>query len=406
MTEFVLHAADQSFLRSDALPILIREGPVNRLSQQEIEQWRTLCASDFQFSSPLLTPDFSRFITAIRDDVRIILAFQDNRLIGVLPVHRRSFGHARPVGAPFSDYSGPLIAPGILLTTAEFIRLAGYSSFRAQTSIAPPHALSAGYHETAEGSYVIRLHGQTPAQYLESRRALHPKRFKNFRRLISKLEREIGPIQFVSGAPAALGVERLLSWKSDQFGREGLLDLTSANLSRAVLDHAIATPFEEATQLGGFMTGLQIDGKLIAGHFGVRLGSDFHPWISAFDRDLTEYSPGVLLLYRVIEEMSMIGLTTYDLAGGHDFYKKYFAEQERFIRDIACSAPTIAGRLQHWSYESWKLFGAGNPASVAARIRRRIDHAAASESGLCARVTDFLTALRKRSRPSEQPDEL
>lgn len=385
--------------------ISIIEKRASDLTAGERDQWSALCRSDFQYGSPLLTPKFTEFIARIRDDVRVMLAFDGNRLVGVLPVHQRLFGHARPVGAPFCDYSGPLIAQGAEVSIAQMLHRAGYASYRTQTAVVPLVPDSELRQGIGEGSYVIRLKGQSPEAYLETRRGLHPKRFKNFRRLFSKLEREQGGIAFFSGAPLDADLEKLMEWKSDQFRREGLLDLTTAELSREVLDLSIKTPYQTPSEIGGFMTGLRLNGQLIAGHFGVRLDRDFHPWISAFDPNFTEYSPGVLLLSRVIEEMNAMSLETYDLAGGHDFYKKYFADQERFICDLSVSAPTVLGRAQHASFEGWNLLGAKHSESIAGRIRRRIDHAAACESSLGARVEDFLRAVKKRGRSPETVDE-
>ena len=401
MTMLAFRADDIAEERPQALQTTYHVESMDALSPSNIEQWSALCRSDFQYGSPLLTPEFARFIAEFREDVRVVLALQAGRLVGVLPVHQRSFGHTRPIGAPYCDYSGPLIRRGAALEAADFLQMAGYASYRSQTSVVvhAPNELVEPVGQ--EGTYVIRLKDRSPEAYLESRRVLHPKRFKNFRRLLSKLEREQGALGFVSGAPADLGVESLLKWKSEQFEREGLLDLTSAKLSHDVLDHAIAQPFETPSRIGGFMTGIRLNGRLIAGHFGVRLGSDFHPWISAFDPEFTEFSPGVLLLYRVIEEMSAMGLETYDLAGGHDFYKKYFADQERFVREISVASNTLLGRLQQLSYESWRVLGADNTDSIAGRTRRRIDHAAACEHSLTARVRDFIRAVRQRGRVTE-----
>ncbi len=368
---------------------------VSELTKADEAQWTELCDSDFQYGSPLLSPEFAKRVGNVRSDVRCILVRQDGKLVAVLAVHQRGFGHIRPVGAPFCDYSGPLIAAGANLTVQDIVTLAGYASFRSSSVVSRD-----AYHSNTkdDGSYIIRLQGQSSKDYLESRRMLHAKRFKNFRRLMSKLERDFGKIEFVCGAPDEADLGTLFKWKSQQFKREGLLDVISAKNSRSILDAFGTNGFDDKSKFGGFMTGLKINGRLITAHFGLRKGADFHPWISAYDPEFTDYGPGVLLLYRVIEEMGHMGLETYDLADGHSSYKNYFAEPERFVTDVVVNAPTLMGTMQSAGFNSWDYLGARNPASAAARLRRRLDHANVCESSWLARGKDIVTALHKRSR--------
>jgi CelD/BcsL family acetyltransferase involved in cellulose biosynthesis len=145
-----------------------------------------------------------------------------------------------------------------------------------------------------------------------------------------------------------------------------------------------------------------VDGRLVAGHFGLRMADTFHPWISAYDPAYEDYSPGVLLLYQVIGHMDGMGLQVYDLAGGHEYYKKYFAEPGRYVKDILISRPTLHGRIQHAGYSVWELLGARKPDTLAARIRRRMDHAAICEPSWGLRVKDFMVAVLKRGSSPPQ----
>ena len=371
---------------------------VSHLSESDRQAWDALCASDFNFDTPLLSPDFAELISKTRKDVKCILVRETDteRLVGVLCVHKRSFGLIRPVGAPFSDYAGPIIAKDSGLTLETMLSLSGYSSYRTGTSIV--HVDENGVSEDSdyERSFIIDLKGQSAADHLEGLRSQHAKRFKNFRRLMNKLERECGEVEFVFGAPTELSLDRLLEWKSSQFMREGFLDVITAGNAGPILTAVANLTADEGNSLSGFMTGLKINGELIAGHFGVRDETNFHPWISAFDPKFEPYSPGILLLYMIMTEMDAMGLKTYDLSTGHESYKKYFCNGYRFTQNIDVYAPNLRGTLHKYSFQSWDLIGAKNSQGPAARMRRRFDHIFVSEKTLLARTAEILFAIRRR----------
>ncbi|MEL6663486.1 MAG: GNAT family N-acetyltransferase [Pseudomonadota bacterium] len=344
--------------------------------------------------SPLLSPAFAEAIAEVRRDVRVVIARQAGRVVACMAVHVRPFGFARPVGAPFDDLAGPLIAPECGLTVSELIKMAGLSAYQAKGAIVIGDEAPA----EATAPYVIDARGTDGEAYLETRRKAHPKRFKNFRRLQNKLTREKGEVAFGWGRPDAPDLRQLLAWKSEQFTRDGLLDVTRATHSRAILDKIASLAPEDAAAFGGFMVTLRCKGELIAGHFGVREGAHFHPWISAYRPDFADYAPGMVLLKRVVGSMAEMGLETYQLADGHGHYKKYFATEAAPIAPVSVTAPGLAGAVHAASHTGWRLIGAARANSAGARLMRRLDHIAVCEPGMVTRAKQFAYAVAKRSR--------
>ncbi|MEL7447276.1 MAG: GNAT family N-acetyltransferase [Pseudomonadota bacterium] len=181
-----------------------------------------------------------------------------------------------------------------------------------------------------------------------------------------------------------LGV--LLGWKSIQLAQSGLLDVTRAGGAGDVLQTIAA---QETPECWGYLIQLRLDGKVIAGQFGLRCQNTFHPWIAAYDPAQAAISPGNLLLRDALMEMEALGLKRYDLAGGHDHYKKYYANQS--VRTVSgfVSAPSVSGWMQSFSRSIWSLFGAPG-----ARLERRFDHIAASELRLNRRLAEVFKAVR------------
>lgn len=370
----------------------------NDLGPDELDEWQALCDSDPGQSSPLLGPEFAALVAGEREDVRILTARRGGALVGLLAVHKRPFGHARPIGAPFCDYCGPLLAPGKSLSLPDMLAAGGLSSYHAPAAVVPPERLGDVSVQAEDHAFVIRLDGRAPEAYIETFRARHAKRHKNFRRLLRQLERgQDGELKLAWGVPEADNLATLLAWKSAQFRGDGLLDVTAAPNSARLLKAAAALEPADSNGLQGFMISLTLGNTLLAGHFGVRRGEQFHPWIAAYNPDHGEHAPGILLIYKAIAMMDEMGLQSIDLSGGHDHYKKYFAAPLKPTWNIRAHAQGVrsgAGTLQR---AAWRLAGAGRENAIAARLRRRLDHIAACEPALTGRVGQFVTALRKRS---------
>ncbi len=382
---FELQQTDYQCVRFDAL------------SDAQLQAWQALCDVDPSASSPLLGPDFASLVAALRADVRIILATRKGELVAVLALHKRPFGHARPIGAPFCDYSGPVVAPGEAVSLPDMLSAAGVATYHAPTAITAPDRLGHVACEGEDEAFVIRLNGRTPDAYIEHFRGQHAKRHKNFRRLLRQLERDHeDELKLIWGAPDRDQLDQLLAWKSDQFRRDGLVDVTAAPNSCAILRAAADLQPGDQGRLHGFLICLMLGDTLLAGHFGVRQGADFHPWIAAYNPDFSENAPGILLIYRAIEQIEEIGLETYDLSGGHDHYKKYFAEPLRRNWNIRAQSGGLMAGLGGIQRSAWKLAGSADEQGLAARLRRRLDHIAACEPRLGARVGEFVTAVRKR----------
>jgi CelD/BcsL family acetyltransferase involved in cellulose biosynthesis len=137
--------------------------------------------------------------------------------------------------------------------------------------------------------------------------------------------------------------------------------------------------------------------NLVAGHFGVRFGGAYHPWIASTNSAYAACSPGQVFLGRAILAMSDLGLNRYDLGPGHDHYKRPFCPQPGEVGEGLATAASAAGRLATISDGAWSMAGAQ-------RLRRRIDAIAQldlSAAGRMRGVVDAVTsALHRRSLES------
>lgn len=360
------------------------------LSDTDIATWRSLCASRPEFANPLMGPDFAIAVGKVRGDARVTVWRWPGRTAGFLAYHRRPGSYARPIGAPLSDYHGLVAERG--LDADEALAAAGLSVYRF-TGLTDPNNAFNGFGAVERESFVIELE-TTAEAYLEALRAASPKRFKNYRRLDHKLDREVGELS-IRGAdrdPAAF--EALLRWKREQLARTGAHGFLNADWTQGLLQSLFE---RQDGDFQGLMVNLYAGDRLVAGHFGIRQGGVYHPWIASTDPELSAWSPGQVFLGRAIAAMPEMGLTTYDLGPGHEHYKRPYALTTRTIGEGVATAANLGGRAAQMSEQAWTLAGAHGQGAVG-KLRRRLDIIASSELSFAGRAKGVAQAIAARTR--------
>jgi CelD/BcsL family acetyltransferase involved in cellulose biosynthesis len=359
------------------------------LTEADAAAWAAICAARAELDSPLLSAAFARAVGEVRQDARITVWRAGGRPAAFLAYHLRPGRLARPIGAPLSDYHALIAEEPIDVAAA--LSAAGLAAFRFTGLIDPCLAFDGAVGARRE-AYVVRLDG--PAEgYLEALRARSPKRFKNYRRLDHKLEREVGPIHMAPDDRDPAALQTLIRWKRAQLARTGATDFLAQDWTRTLVQTLFDKPRQD---FGGLMVSLYVGGKLAAGHFGVRAGPVFHPWIAAIDPDLADASPGDVFMPRAIAAMPELGLTTYDLGPGHEHYKAPFALARRTIGQGCATAAGPAGASARAAQTVWRMLGADGQ-GPAGRLRRRLDTIAALELSFGGRASSLAGALAAKA---------
>lgn len=358
------------------------------LSGDQIGQWNALRTERADWANPLLGPGFARAVGRVRPDARVMVVSTAGREVAFWAFHQRPGGLGRPIGAPFSDYHGLISEPGLSLTANALLEAAGLRRFRHGGLLDP----TPGFDRLAPGQpgYAIVLDGNVEA-YLEGLRIESPKRFKNLRRLRNRLE-ELGPVRITASRDPA-DFAALTAWKQAQFRRTGAHDVLRPLWVKQLFENLFIQ--DETDGVSGLMLTLHAGDTLVAGHFGVREGAVFHPWIASNNPEHAAFSPGQAFLYYAILAMPDLGLTTYDLGTGHDHYKRPFANVLR---------PTLQGDTTRLG-----VLAEEDSASFASRMRRRLDHIAATDQSLSGRLQGVIAsalAIQKRNaiRAGAAPD--
>lgn len=364
----------------------------SELAAEDVAAWRDWQARTPAFGNPLLGPDFACAVGGVRDDARVALFRLAGKLVGLLPLHRRPGGLARPIGAPFSDYHALITAPDAPVRGGEALAAAGFSAFRFSGLLDPHGVFDLGGTGESE-AFSIVLDGD-PDAYFEDLRAASAKRFKNWRRLEHKLEREHGEIRLEAPDVSSAAFEQLLTWKREQLHRTGAHDFLRPEWT----DGLMRSLFEDRDgDFQGLMITLHAGDTLIAGHFGVRLGDWYHPWIASTDPAFAPWSPGQIFLSRVIRVMPALGLRIYDMGPGHDHYKRHYGRERTALAEGQILAAGSAGRVAGSIEGAWALAGADRK-PIVGRVRRRLEQIATLELTLGGRVRGVFDAIAGHGR--------
>lgn len=290
------------------------------LTASQIARWTALQAETKEFGSPLVGPYFAQLTQRHRGDVHVAIAEQDGRDVAFFAFHRASHGYARPVGAPFSDYQAIVSEPGVELDGTQFLADAGIERM-AVSGLMDPHGLFAATALEATLGYRISVKDGGAAK-LERLRQANPKWAKNLRRLANKMDRELGPMRFVTGDTDPAAFEAVLNLKIEQYHESGLTDVLRPAWVKAMMQDLFTCT---DPKFGGCLITLYAGEYMVSGQFGVRQGSWFHPWIASSCPKAHPYSPGIVFLGQMVRYAEDIGIETIDLAQGHSHYKAQFS---------------------------------------------------------------------------------
>jgi CelD/BcsL family acetyltransferase involved in cellulose biosynthesis len=80
------------------------------------------------------------------------------------------------------------------------------------------------------------------------------------------------------------------------------------------------------------VSGLYVGDKPVAAQFGLRTGDLLVGWFTGYDACFRKYSPGLIQLNRVVEELAALGIRAIDMGGGaKNYYKETLKSHETIV---------------------------------------------------------------------------
>ncbi len=315
-----------------------------QLSPDHVAAWSRLQRADAALANPFFRPEFTQTVAAVRDDVEVVIWEQAGEPVGFLPFERSSGRVGRPVGSHINEFQGAIARADVSWSPREVVRAAGLRAWRFDHLVANQAAFGPFQYVVADSPYLDLSNGFE--HYRKSGTKSTSNRIADAQRQERKAARDMGEVRIevnpVDGQPLA----HMLEWKTDQCRRTQSLCNCGVDwvvdLFKRLLDHS--TP-----DFSGMLICLYFGNRPAAIRFALRSGNVLHGIVSAYDRDLSKYSPGSILIVRTAQEASSLGITRIDLGKGSEVHKNWYASgHEQVTEGVVHSRPLHAPLYRGW----------------------------------------------------------
>lgn len=306
------------------------------MSVETLAVWRQLQHANPDLASPYFAPAFTQIVAGVRNEVEVAELVADGKVVALFPYHRGRFNFGSPVGEFISDYQGLICERDFTLAPQTLLKACGLFAWDFNQLLATQTSFSPFHHEQ-NSSPILDLSAGYEA-YTRERREAGSEQIKKVANLMRRVEREVGPLNFVTHSADKDLLAQLLAWKTAQYRQNRWRDLFSIPWVRTVIEQIHATQTEE---FAGMLSAIYAGERLLAVHFGMRSATVWHYWFPAYDPAYAKYSSGLILLLKMAESAPAMGIRTIDLGCGEHSYKERLMNGAVMVAQGSVERPSI-----------------------------------------------------------------
>ena len=316
-----------------------------QLTRDELRVWRGMLLANPTLNSPFFLPEFTFAISAVHSGVRVIVERQGGFPVAFLPYQSDLNRSPVAVGGSMNDFQGLICASGSDCSLIEILERACIDRFRCHKLLDWRNELGDFTLCRNSSPFVDLSNGiQSWRSELQNHGS---EQLKQLARKERKLVRECGAIRFDfrTTAPEVLGT--LIQWKRRQYCRTCEVDIFAYDWTVKLLGNLLASP--EDSPLQPVLSAMYAGNRLVAAHYGLMSNTVVHWWFPAYDPEYGRYSPGKLLLCRILEASAGQGVVRFDFGAGDESYKDSFANDSVDI----CRAVVDRNAARRWLGTRW-----------------------------------------------------
>jgi CelD/BcsL family acetyltransferase involved in cellulose biosynthesis len=300
----------------------------SELGPDEIAAWHSMQLKTGSLANPFLCSDFAVAVGNFRPNARVAVLEDGAEIVGFFPFERRRLGVGVPIGAGLTDCQGLIHAPAVEWDPRELLRACNVSVWQFDHLVEGQRPFER-YAVAVTPSPVIDLTDGFVA-YQEKLRVKSPQFCKDLGRKTRKLERDAGELRFVVDSRDIVGLRALIRWKSDQYRRNGWIDIFDRPWMVELVDYLFST---NSDRFGGLLSLLYAGDTPVAAHFGLRAGHVLAHWFPAYDTRFSRQSPGLIQHLRMAEETAALGVHLIDMGTGVERYKQTLKSHDLFVAE-------------------------------------------------------------------------
>ncbi len=297
------------------------------LSGDEIAAWSAIQSRTPQLASPYFRPEFTQAVAAARGTPNVAVMTVAGEPVGFLPFGRTKWNTGIPVGSRLSDFHGVIAPCDTTYDLLEIVRGCGLSSWRFDHLVSTHAEFKRHAWQMAESPYVDLSQGYDAYSATLKKRML-----SELRRKRNALERNVGPVRFEPHVNDPAVLKTLLGWKSRQYQRTGVLDITRYPWVPKLLNITLQYQSED---FAAMMPVLYAGSEILAIAYLLRSRKVLHGWFTAYNVEYARYSPGKQLFLDILRAAPELGVTRFDLGKGPEEYKASFRNGATMVAEGA-----------------------------------------------------------------------
>lgn len=283
----------------------------DELGPVEIATWHSMQRTAPSLASPFLSPEFAIAVGRFRPGCRVAILTDGQSITGFFPFEKRRFGAGTSICSWPQTACGLVHTPGAEWDPRELLRKCQLSTWQFDCLV-PGQRPFLPYKVAATPSGSIDL-SKGFASYHANLRAKSPSFCRELARKTRKLNRDAGGLRFVADSRDTGLLRTLMTWKSEQYRRWGIIDPFERPWVVGLFDALLAT---RTDNVSGLLCASYAGDQPVAVQFGLRSGDFVAGWFTAFDTRWGKYSPGVIHIMQMAEELATAGINTIDMGKG------------------------------------------------------------------------------------------
>jgi CelD/BcsL family acetyltransferase involved in cellulose biosynthesis len=287
------------------------------LSSDLKRAWKNIQLADKNFYSPYLSPEYTFAVSMVRPDIYVAILEENNTIVGYFPFQKEDNGCGKPVGKGICDYQGVVIKDRIEWEAKVLIKKCGMQCWEFDHLIMGQSQFEKYYHVTTDSPIIELFKGFET--YVSKKKSQGSRVISQIKRKIRKFEKEIGTIRFEFAVDSGETLNQLMAWKSAQHNRTKVFDLFGVDWIIRLVKRIHHTKTE---LFRGNLSAIFLDNLPLAIHMGMIYKNVLHSWFPAYNIEYAKFSPGLILILKILEHAYNEGIDIVDLGKVTYFYKK------------------------------------------------------------------------------------
>lgn len=331
------------------MPAKIRSIPARDLNVDHVAAWSSILDQCDLLESPYLRPEFARAVGSVRNDVEVAVVECDDEPMAFLPFRRMAWGAGRPAGGWLANFQAIISRPDFHVDPVALVRACGLRTWRFDQLLLPQKSLAPFIWRSWDAPYVDLSNG---FEGYCRRLRIGRNRLTELQRQQRKMSKDLGEVRFEAHVGSRDILKTLFDWKGSQYERSGQRNIFASSWVCELLDLLLEYQCEE---LSSMLSVLYTGDRVAAVAYTLRSGPNLHGWFTTFDRELSTYSPGMLLLMEIFRAAESLGIRRVDLGKGPEAYKQRFMTDASRVYEGTIDASTMVSSMRHgwWRTKDW-----------------------------------------------------